>query len=159
MKLDRYSSYLLLQIVVDPPAHLFNGVTDAQLRLANLQNYYQQQKYVLQNLLAGEEIEMRDLPSLGAMVVLGSQETLDRLRGSGGLLQNTVELCDNSELLEQELCRGCQNMLLLENLRIADGCPCNSPRGVNHGLVPKNTCTCQVCDPAQTGSTRYIAGI
>lgn len=53
-----------------------------------------------------------------------------------------------------DLCRGCGGMILPENRRIADGCPCNSPRGVNHGLVPKNTCTCPECDPAGTGSTR-----
>lgn len=52
-------------------------------------------------------------------------------------------------------CRACGGMILPENREIADGCPCNSPRGVNHGLVPKNTCTCVSCDPAQTGSTRY----
>lgn len=52
-------------------------------------------------------------------------------------------------------CRACNRALLSENIRVADGCPCNSPRGVNHGLVPKNTCTCNECDPAQTGSTRY----
>lgn len=38
--------------------------------------------------------------------------------------------------------------------KIADGCPCNTPRGINHGLVPKNTCTCEECDPEQTGSVR-----
>ena len=53
------------------------------------------------------------------------------------------------------LCRGCGKLILPENLRIADGCPCNTRRGINHGLVPANTCTCVVCDPAQTGSTRY----
>lgn len=52
-------------------------------------------------------------------------------------------------------CRGCGKPLLPENYRIADGCPCNSPRGVNHGLVPTATCTCAECDPEQTGSTRY----
>jgi hypothetical protein len=52
------------------------------------------------------------------------------------------------------LCRACGAMLLPENRRIADGCPCNSPRGVNHGLVAKNTCTCVACDPAQTGASR-----
>jgi len=38
--------------------------------------------------------------------------------------------------------------------KIADGCPCNSMRGINHGIVPARTCTCVVCDPAQTGSVR-----
>lgn len=52
-------------------------------------------------------------------------------------------------------CKGCGGEILPENRRIADGCPCNSARGVNHGRVPKNTCTCALCDPAQTGSTRY----
>ena len=51
-------------------------------------------------------------------------------------------------------CRGCGKTLLPNNYTIADGCPCNSPRGINHGLVAKNTCTCVECDPAQTGSTR-----
>jgi hypothetical protein len=55
------------------------------------------------------------------------------------------------------VCRGCGATRLLDetSLSIADGCPCNSPRGVNHGLVPKNTCTCLECDPEQTGSTRH----
>lgn len=53
-----------------------------------------------------------------------------------------------------DACRGCGRTLLPENRRIADGCPCNGPRGLNHGLVAKNTCTCVECDPAQTGSTR-----
>lgn len=52
-------------------------------------------------------------------------------------------------------CRGCPRRLERENIRIADGCPCNSARGINHGIVPKNTCTCVECDPEQTGSTRY----
>lgn len=52
-------------------------------------------------------------------------------------------------------CRGCGEGIWPENRTIADGCPCNSSRGINHGLVPKNTCTCQECDPEQTGSTRY----
>lgn len=51
-------------------------------------------------------------------------------------------------------CRACGAALLPEQRRICDGCPCNSPRGINHGLVAKNTCTCVVCDPEQTGSTR-----
>lgn len=56
-------------------------------------------------------------------------------------------------------CKGCGGEILPENRRIADGCPCNSARGVNHGRVPKNTCTCVLCDPAQTGSTRYPARV
>lgn len=51
-------------------------------------------------------------------------------------------------------CRGCGKALLPKNERVADGCPCNTPRGINHGLVPKNVCTCDVCDPEQTGSVR-----
>lgn len=52
-------------------------------------------------------------------------------------------------------CRGCGKDLLPENENLcADGCPCNSPRGINHGLVPKHVCTCTECDPEQTGSIR-----
>lgn len=49
-------------------------------------------------------------------------------------------------------CRACGKPILTD--RVADGCPCNSPRGVNHGIVPAYVCTCPECDPAQTGSVR-----
>lgn len=52
-------------------------------------------------------------------------------------------------------CRGCGQPLVSDNYRIADGCPCNTPRGINHGLVPKDVCTCPQCDPAGTGSSRW----
>lgn len=52
-------------------------------------------------------------------------------------------------------CRACGKPLLPENIRVADGCPCNSARGVNHGLVAPLTCTCIDCDPAGTGGTRW----
>lgn len=58
------------------------------------------------------------------------------------------------ELKSFARCRGCGAALLQENERVADGCACNSPRGINHGLVPRSTCTCVICDPEQTGSTR-----
>jgi len=51
-------------------------------------------------------------------------------------------------------CRACGQALNPENCSTADGCPCNSPRGVNHGLVPTHVCTCEICDPDQTGSVR-----
>lgn len=52
-------------------------------------------------------------------------------------------------------CRACGKLLLPENRdTIADGCPCNSRRGINHGIVPVLTCTCPTCDPACTGSVR-----
>ncbi len=53
------------------------------------------------------------------------------------------------------VCQGCGKPLLPENFAgVADGCPCNNPRGINHGLVPRDTCTCIECDPHQTGSAR-----
>ena len=51
-------------------------------------------------------------------------------------------------------CKGCGKFLRPENETIADGCPCNTPRGVNHGIVKPEVCTCEVCDPAKTGSSR-----
>jgi hypothetical protein len=53
-------------------------------------------------------------------------------------------------------CNGCGKPLDPANCRIADGCPCNSPRGINHGSVARETCTCIVCDPGQSGSSRSI---
>lgn len=55
-------------------------------------------------------------------------------------------------------CRGCGKPLLDSNRWNADGCSCNSHRGVNHGLVPGNICTCKECDPAQTGCSRFEDG-
>jgi hypothetical protein len=40
-----------------------------------------------------------------------------------------------------EKCNGCGKPLLLENLYCDDGCPCNTPRGVN--FTPK---PCAICD-------------
>lgn len=51
-------------------------------------------------------------------------------------------------------CRGCRKALLKENERLADCCQCNAQRGINHGLVPKEVCTCVECDPEQTGVSR-----
>lgn len=50
------------------------------------------------------------------------------------------------------MCRACGQPI--RDDRVADGCPCNSPRGVNHGIVPAYVCTCPECDPRQTGSVR-----
>lgn len=50
------------------------------------------------------------------------------------------------------VCQACGRPLTDD--RVADGCPCNSPRGVNHGVVPAYVCTCPECDPDQTGSAR-----
>ncbi len=52
------------------------------------------------------------------------------------------------------VCRSCGDELKPECAWIADGCPCNAPRGTNHGIVARRTCTCALCDPEQTGSTR-----
>lgn len=58
---------------------------------------------------------------------------------------------------EPAACGACGAALQAENARVADGCPCNSARGVNHGLVPADVCTCSVCDPNETGSSRAAA--
>jgi hypothetical protein len=55
------------------------------------------------------------------------------------------------------VCRACGKSLLPENYWIADGCLCNSERGINHGLVPTAVCACKVCDQAQTGASRFRA--
>lgn len=54
------------------------------------------------------------------------------------------------------ICRNCLYPLTKERymLWLADGCSCNSRRGINHGLVPENICTCKICDPNETGSVR-----
>lgn len=64
------------------------------------------------------------------------------------------EMCTKCMQRKPEACRACGKELLHENKWMSDGCPCNSARGVNHGLVAKNVCTCTECDPAQTGSPR-----
>ncbi len=53
-----------------------------------------------------------------------------------------------------DCCRHCGGALVRENRRSPDGCTCSPPAGVNHGLVPRNTCLCAECDPDKTGSVR-----
>lgn len=79
-------------------------------------------------------------------------DTVDQLRQQVAALQ----LAGGAAVakLLPPTCRNCGHPLTPANERIADGCPCNSPRGINHGLVPTHVCTCHACDPAQTGSVR-----
>lgn len=46
------------------------------------------------------------------------------------------------------VCRGCNKPLKQENAWMCDGCPCNSERGKNHGLVSSDVCTCDKCKPS-----------
>jgi len=55
----------------------------------------------------------------------------------------------------EPVCRGCGRVLDMK-ANLCDGCPCNSPKGINHGLVPKRLCTCPECDPEQTGAPRPV---
>lgn len=80
------------------------------------------------------------------------QPILERERASEGMPG------DSNKPEPQAVCRGCGKPLVPANYRIADGCPCNNGRGINHGIVATTTCTCKECDPAQTGSTRPIPG-
>lgn len=43
------------------------------------------------------------------------------------------------------LCNGCGLPLLLENLYVDDGCPCNTPRGVNFKPLPCPICKMDNC--------------
>lgn len=44
-----------------------------------------------------------------------------------------------------ERCNGCGRWLLLENLYVDDGCPCNTPRGVNFKPQPCALCGTDNC--------------
>jgi len=44
-----------------------------------------------------------------------------------------------------EACNGCGKPLLLENLYVDDGCPCNTPRGINFQPQPCQTCRTDNC--------------
>ncbi len=76
-------------------------------------------------------------------------------RAAGLTVDNKIVAPERPQTTDGANCRDCGLPLLPENRTMADGCPCNSSRGVNHGLVPKETCTCCLCDPAQTGSSRF----
>lgn len=45
----------------------------------------------------------------------------------------------------QRYCRACGKSLRLENLFVDDGCPCNSPRGVNLTPQPCALCKTEHC--------------
>ena len=42
-------------------------------------------------------------------------------------------------------CTACGELLLLENLYVDDGCPCNSARGVNFKPQPCDLCRLDCC--------------
>lgn len=99
-----------------------------------------------------------------AMLVAEARRALDEDSGGSGAATSTgasnapeagstPEPAGSSRYVA---CRGCGQPLAsdLAAQRIADGCPCNSHRGINHGLVPVHVCTCATCDPEQTGSAR-----
>lgn len=64
-----------------------------------------------------------------------------------------VEMNTRDETPAHPVCRGCNQPLKAENAWISDGCPCNNPRGINHGLVPKECCTCDECSPQHAASS------
>ena len=74
--------------------------------------------------------------------------------GSWQTIKRLVEELDRRYVRvgEPERCRHCLKPLDPKNVTMADGC--NSQRGVNHGLVSVDVCTCEVCDPKQTGASR-----
>ena len=43
------------------------------------------------------------------------------------------------------ICGGCEKPLLLENLFVDDGCPCNTPRGINFDPKPCAICKTDHC--------------
>lgn len=63
-----------------------------------------------------------------------------------------------SDQISVPVCRGCGTPLSGINVGVADMCPCNNPRGINHGIVPHDVCTCPVCDPGESGSSRISIG-
>jgi hypothetical protein len=106
----------------------------------------------------GEPGELfRDVPKEGACKACGRRRDVEVDIGHLCLdcrqIRNTTQLSLGRDL-ETVTCRACRKRLLVGNDTIADGCPCNSGRGVNHGVVRPEVCTCVVCDPAQTGSSR-----
>lgn len=42
-------------------------------------------------------------------------------------------------------CNGCGEPLLLSNVLVDDGCPCNTPRGVNFRPIPCGKCNTDRC--------------
>lgn len=87
-------------------------------------------------------------------IMLGADgDRIDKLTATVAALDAKLELATMA-MEEHRHCRHCGTSLSLANLVVADGCPCNSGRGINHGLVPRDVCTCAECDPAKTGGSR-----
>lgn len=80
------------------------------------------------------------------LAVNGPRLLLRPLKGDGDLelLAEFVEFVPEVTIAHP-VCRGCNQPLKTENAWMSDGCPCNNPRGINHGLVPKEVCTCEKC--------------
>lgn len=55
----------------------------------------------------------------------------------------------DSSAVANPVCRGCGKQLNLDlHAWMWDCCPCNSPRGINHGLIPVTMCSCDECQAA-----------
>jgi hypothetical protein len=55
-----------------------------------------------------------------------------------------IEPASNTPMRDM-ICRGCGKPLLLENIYVDDGCPCNSQRGVNFQPRPCSICGTEAC--------------
>lgn len=77
----------------------------------------------------------QDLGSIGNQTIIQQQELT--MKKAEELFNSTPEKDDGVfnmvwiKLEEGENCRGCGKQLQQENAWMEDGCPCNSPRGVN----------------------------
>ncbi len=57
-----------------------------------------------------------------------------------------------------EKCNGCGQPLLLEHLFVDDGCPCNTPRGVNFPPLACTACRVEDCVKPSHRIVRLFGG-
>lgn len=74
-----------------------------------------------------------------------------------GLFTRAERLCKQLGILLPS-CRGCGKALSKANAWMWDGCPCNHPRGINHGIIDSATCSCDECDKEDIIRQTYEEG-
>lgn len=101
-------------------------------------------------------LEGRGRVKLGPLAPPGEKDEFTYIQANYSPIDGLkiIDISNITDALLYPKCRGCDAYLEPDNCTMADGCPCNSSRGINHGLVADDVCTCSECDPEQTGSSR-----
>lgn len=79
-------SSLIVRFTAPLSAEMFSDANTPRERLHRLQAFHAPQIAALRERLAPEGVEVEELASMGALIIRGAPDTLERLRAPGGAL-------------------------------------------------------------------------